>query len=171
MSAGLLAAFADADALTRAILRLRDVGYTALDAFTPYPVAEVSDALGERGDRMPWIAGVSMLGGAAVMLAVQWWAGAAYPLDVGGRSPVPWPAFVSTTVIVAILWAALGSFVGLLLATGLPRLHHPVFAVEGFERLWDERFFLLVEARDPRFDADATAALLAALGATGIDAA
>jgi hypothetical protein len=160
--------YADADGLCGAIERLRSVGYTRLDALTPFPVADVSEALGEGGQLVPWIAGLSALAGVVIMVAVQWWAGAAYPLDIGGRPPLPWPAFVSSTAIVAILWAALGTFVGFLVLTGLPRLHHPLFELPGIERIWNGRFYLVVDARDPRFDPDATPALLASLGARDV---
>jgi hypothetical protein len=167
--AGLVARFPDPDALTRAIGRLREAGYARIEAYTPFPIAEVNEALGERGGQVPWIAGLSAAGGAIIMLAVQWWAGAAYPLDIGGRHALNWVAFVPTTLIAGLLWMALGTFAGFLRLTGLPRLHHPIFEAAGFDRLGEGRFYLMVAADDPRFEAHATAALLRALGGLGVE--
>lgn len=167
--AALAARFADPDALAGAVRRLRQLGYRRVEAFTPFPIPQVAEALGEDSRAVPWIAGGSALFGVTIMIAVQWWAGAAYPLDIGGRPVVPWPSFVSSTAIVGLLWMAIGTFAGFLWLTGLPRLHHPIFDAAGFEKLWSGRLYLMVAADDPRFDADATAALLETLGGTHVE--
>ncbi|MBW3654344.1 MAG: DUF3341 domain-containing protein, partial [Actinobacteria bacterium] len=74
-----------------------------------------------------------------------------------------WPAFLPSTIIVAILWSGAATLIGLLLILRLPRLHHPIFAVPGFERASEDRFFLCILAEDPRFEASAAARFLQAL--------
>jgi hypothetical protein len=158
---GLLAEYATPRDLVRGIEAVRAAGHRRIDAFTPYPVDAVIEALGARSTRLPWLvlAG-GVLGGAGVF-ALQWWISAVdYPLDVGGRPPFSWPAFVVPAFEGTILGAALAAVLGLFALNGLPMPYHPVFNVERFALASRDRFFLLVEARDPRFDADATRRLL-----------
>jgi hypothetical protein len=103
--------------------------------------------------------------GAALQYFAQLWMNAIdYPLNVGGRPLHSWPAFIPPTIIMAILWASAAALIGMLVLCRLPRLHHPLFAVPGFERASSDRFFLCIEAADPRFDAEATRSFLDELG-------
>jgi len=96
-------------------------------------------------------------------LALTWYlSGVAYPLEVGGRPPVAWPAFLPAAYIVAVLWAALGAMFAMLWFNGLPRLHHPVFDLPGFDRASEDRFFLLLSAEDPLYVGGSAEALLRA---------
>ncbi len=161
---GLMAEFETPDALLGAVRAARQAGYSRLEAYSPHPVREVSEALGYRLSILPWVPLVAALVGGAVQYYAQYWMNVVdYPLNVGGRPLHSWPAFVPATIIVGILWAGVASFLVMLFALGLPRLHHPVFGVPGFERASQDRFFLAVERNDPRFDPDATRRFLESL--------
>jgi hypothetical protein len=150
---GLIAEFRTPEALTRAVKAASLAGYTRLDAFSPFPLQDVAHRLGTRTTAIPWIALVAGLAGAAVQYGSQYWMNAVdYPLNVGGRPLHSWPAFIPASLIVAILWAGLATLLGLLLILRLPRLHHPVFAMHGFERASDDRFFLCILSEDPLFE-------------------
>ncbi|NNM71718.1 DUF3341 domain-containing protein [Enterovirga aerilata] len=161
---GLMAEFADHEALSRAVEATRAAGYGRLDVYAPFPMRDLARSLGFHPRILPWIALLAGAFGAALQYGSQYWMNAVdYPLNVGGRPLHAWPAFLPATIIVAILWAGGATLIGTLLILRLPRLHHPVFAAEGFERASQDRFFLVVRADDPLFDAAATARFLAAL--------
>ena len=110
---------------------------------------------------IPWIAAIAGFIGAGIQYGSQYWLNAVdYPLNVGGRPLHSWPAFIPATLIVAILWAGAATLIALLFILNLPRLHHPVFAVPGFERASEDRFFLLISSRDPMFEPERCAAFL-----------
>lgn len=147
---GFMAEFDRPEALAEAVEAARRAGYTRIEAFSPVPRRAVAHALGERPRALPWIAAAAGLAGAAVQYGSQVWMNAVdYPLNVGGRPLHSWPAFVPATIIVAILWAGTAAILAFLAAARLPRLHHPVFAVPGFERASEDRFFLMIAADDP----------------------
>jgi len=171
MHAGLLAEFDSAAALIAAARALRARGYRRLDAYTPYPVEGVEEALALPRSPLPRIVFPFALAGAGLAYLVQWAANAwAYPLVAGGRPPHAAPMFVPIAFETCVLAAALAALVALLVLCRLPELWHPVFAVEGFERASIDRFWLGVDAGDPRFDRDATAAELRAAGALRVAA-
>jgi hypothetical protein len=161
MRAGLLAEFADADALRAAIPHLIGHGYVAVDAFGPRPVEGLEEALRLPRPRLNWFVFPVALGMTLLGLGVQWFCNAwSYPLNVGGRPAFALPAFVPIMFESAVLFGSFAAFFGLLYVIGLPRLHHPLFDVEGFERASHDRYFLAVDARDPHFDVAATGRLL-----------
>lgn len=162
----LIAEFERPEALRDAVLAAQEAGYSRLDAFSPFPLREVAQALGARPSAVPWIAAAAGLIGGLVQYGTQYGLNVLdYPLNVGGRPLHSWPAFIPATLIVAILWTGVATLLGMLLMIRLPRLHHPVFGVPGFERASEDRFFLLLEGKDPRFDAEASRAFLSSLGA------
>ncbi|NJN18948.1 MAG: DUF3341 domain-containing protein [Oscillochloris sp.] len=166
----LVAAFDDEKAIKRAAERAYAEGYRKLDAYTPFPVHGLGNAIGERGTLIRWIVlagGLAGLGGGA-MLQVYTQA-MAYPHNVGGRPPLSWPAFIPVTFELTILLAALFGFFGLLVLNRLPQPHHPIFNTPGFERASRDRFFLSIEAADPKFDPQATRRFLEELGAAEIN--
>jgi Protein of unknown function (DUF3341) len=164
--AAILAEFDRPGAMLGAAARLRELGYRHLDTYSPYPVPGTAEALGLRRSRLPWFTLGAGLLGAVVGYLLQWYPNAvAYPLDAGGRPPHAAPAFVPITFEMAILGAALVTVVMLVVVTGLPRLWHPAFEVPGFDRASVDRFWVGIDGRDPRFDAERTAAELRALGA------
>jgi hypothetical protein len=161
---GLLAEFTAPEAVLEATRRARQAGYSALDAFTPYPVEGLAAELGLRRNRIPFVVLVSGLVGASVGFFMQYWAMAVdYPFNSGGRPFNSWPVFIPITFEVMVLLASLGAFFGTLFLNGLPRLHHPLFNVPAFGRATQDRFFLCIEAADPLFDLDRTRHFLAEL--------
>jgi hypothetical protein len=166
MREGLLAEFTEPEALVSAIRAMRDKGYEELDAYTPYPVEQAEEALHIRRTRLPFFifaVGLSAAGGAYFL---QWFLTAyLYPLNAGGRPPHMPLAYVPITFEMGVLFAAFAAFFGLLARARLVRLWDPVFEVEGFERASIDRFWLAVDARDARFDAETTARELDELGA------
>ena len=143
----LLAEFDGPDPLRRGLDALGGGGHRALDAFTPFPLDDVGEALAT-GSGSPirpamLVAGLAV---AALAFAVQVYSAAwAYPLNSGGRPLNSWPVFLLVPVEVGILAAGLAGIVAFMMVCGLPRLHHPLFAVPGFERATQDRFFLLAE--------------------------
>lgn len=161
---GLIAEFADAGAMTRAVRAARDAGWARIEAHAPFPVPDAAKALGARAGSVAWIAGVAGVVGAALAYGAQWWLSVHdYPLNIGGRPPHAWPVFLPATYIVGVLWAAAAALVGMLLLNGLPRLHHPVFFARGFHRASEDRFFLWLSAEDPLYDRERAEAFLRGL--------
>ena len=145
----LMAEFASGPALLDGIRALRDAGASRLDAFTPYEVAGLQELLGVRRSRLTWIALVVGLafGGGAYLL--QWWINVVdYPLNIGGRPYHSAPAFIPITFEMTVLFGSAAALISAIVLGGLPRLWHPVFEVEGFERATIDRFWLAVGAGD-----------------------
>jgi len=163
MRRGVVAEFESADALARAQAALRREGYERIDIWMPYPAADLL-ATG-RESMVPWIMLGGGLAGGALGYLVQWWINVdTLLIDVGGRPYHSAPAFIPITFESAVLASSLAGFVAMLWVCGLPRLHHPVFEVDGFESASVDRFWLGVDERDPRFD-ESVARELMALGA------
>jgi hypothetical protein len=169
---GVVAEFGDPEGLLRAVNACRDAGYRDLEAYAPYAIEGLADALGRRRKVIP---ALGLLGGAMVAGTVYWlqWYSAVidYPINSGGRPLDSWPAFVPPSADLGVLGSAVAMLAGLLVLCGLPRLHHPLFDVPGFERATLDRCFLVVRATDPRFDADRVAALLQQRDAITVSAA
>ena len=163
---GLLAEFRDTGALLRAAREMTGRGYRSVEAYTPFPVEGLSEALGFERTRMPLVVLIGALLGCALGYGMQWWTSVVdYPLNVGGRPLNSWPAFVPVTFELTILVASLFAVLGMLGLNGLPMPYHPVFNVQSFAaRASRDRFFLCIEAQDPRFDLDGTRRFLETLG-------
>ena len=148
---GILAEFATADALIDAVRRTRAADLGKVEAYTPFPVEGLAEALGFTRNRVPLFA---LLGGVAGGLGtyfMQWYAAVlSYPLNIGGRPLHSWPSFIVPTFEFTILGAALAAVLGMLLANGLPRLHHPLFDRPEFDLASRNRFFLCVRADDAK---------------------
>jgi hypothetical protein len=151
---GVLGEYADGQALLQAIAAGQAAGFTRMEAYTPLPMHEVAHALGHK-NHLPKLVLAGGLLGALVGFGMQYYASVVhYPLNVGGRPLNSWPAFIPVTFELTILFAALTAVLGMLALNGLPRPHHPVFSVPGFELASHDRFFLLVPHYDPRFEPD-----------------
>lgn len=166
---GLLAEFRTPEELVEAAKRTRADGYRALDAFTPFPVAELNEVLALRDRRIFWLGLIGGIVGFSIAIAMQVGANINYPINVGGRPLFAWSAFAVIAFELTILFAALTPAVGMLVFNGLPRLHHPVFAARRFHLASRNRFFLCVLASDGRFDAEQTARFLDGLGAQSVE--
>ena len=168
---GLVAEYDGPEALVNAARRVREAGYRRMDAYTPFPVHGLAEALGFTDAKVPWIVFMAGLIGAVAGLGLQYYASAVYyPLNVGGRPYLSLPAFVPVTFECTVLFASFGAVIGMLALNGLPRPHHSVFNAPGFERASQDGFFLCVEAADERFDRAGTADLLRDLGALSVHA-
>jgi hypothetical protein len=163
---GLMAEFASATTLLQATRRAYTDGYRAMDAYSPFPVEGLSEALGVRQRIVPLIGlGGGIVGGLSG-IALQYWIHVqALPINVGGRPLDSWQSFVPVTFELTVLFTALSLLVGLFVLNGHPEPYHPVFNVAAFARASTDRFFLAIEASDPHFDALRTRAFLEALGA------
>lgn len=161
---GLLAEFKTPQEILDATRRARLAGYQAMDAYTPYPVEGLSAELGLPRTRVPFVVLVAGLVGAGAGFFMQWYSMAVdYPFNVGGRPLNSWPVFVPIAFEVMVLVASFAALLGMLFLNGLPRPHHPVFNVPRFDRASQDRFFLCIEATDPKFDAEGTRQFLAEL--------
>lgn len=166
---GVAAEFDRPEAVAEAVRSLKARGYTRIDVYSPFPLADVAEQLDVRTGAIPWIVLIAGIAGALVQYGAQYWMNVIdYPLNVGGRPLHSWPAFLPTALIVAVLWAGVAALLGLLIILRLPRLHHPMFAVPAFARASQDRFFLCLSANDPRFDGAEIHRLLLALGPVAV---
>jgi hypothetical protein len=168
---GIIGIFDTREAVRRAARRLHDTGFRAIEAYTPYPVAGLSEII-HPGPKLflPLLMFGAAVLGAAWGYWIQYWGEAvAYPLNVGGRPYNSWPAFIVSTFEIMVLIATTAGFVGFIVKSRLTRLYHPIFAAKGFERASRDRFIVCVEARDPAFDASSIRGVLQELGAQEIE--
>jgi hypothetical protein len=150
---GLTAEFDSADQLLHAARTVFDRGFRRIDAFTPYPIEELPEIIGRKHSILPLIMLIGGIVGAVTAYGMEWYAmGYYYPLNVGGRPLNSWPLYIPITFELTVLFSALSGVAGFLILCGLPRLHHPLFSVPGFERVSTDKFVLWIEAVDPRFD-------------------
>lgn len=162
---GLMAEFPDPASVVAAARRVREAGYRKVDAFSPYPIEELSEALGFHKSKLPLLV---LMGGAAGLVGgygLQYWTSVIdYPLNIGGRPFHSWVSFIPVTFEITILLAALTAVLGMLALNGLPEPYHPVFNVERFALASKDRFFICIESADPRFDHAETWRFLVSLG-------
>ena len=150
---GLVAEFATPDALLEATHRARQAGYRDIEAYTPFPVEGLTEALGFHRTSLPLIVLLGGIVGGLSGYVLQYWINVMhYPLNVGGRPLHSWPAFIPVTFELTILVAALAAVLGMLALNGLPMPYHPLFNMPRFALATHDRFFLCIEARDPQFD-------------------
>ncbi len=167
---GLVAEFETPGALYRACEEVRDAGFIRWDAHSPFPVHGLDRAMGQGRSLLPWIVLAGALAGGAGGFALQTWVHSlASPLVISGKPLFAWQAYVPVTFELAVLGGALGAVLGMFALNRLPRHHHPLFSSALFERASVDRFFVSIDADDPRFDARATPALLRSAGAGRIE--
>ena len=161
---GVMAEFETPTELLTATRRAHAEGYRRMDAYTPFPIEELTDALGFHHTRLPLIVLIGGVIGCLGGFALQYWVStAAYPLNVGGRPFNSWPMFIPVTFELTILVAALSAVLGMLALNGLPEPYHPVFNVPRFALASRNRFFLCIMARDRKFDRSETRQFLESL--------
>lgn len=160
----LVAEFVHPDDILAAANRAREAGYKKIEAYSPFPMHGMSEAIGFKDQRVPWIVFLGGLTGAFCGFGLQYYVAVwDYPLNVGGRPLVSIPSMVPITFEATILFASLGAFIGMLAMNFLPQPYHPIFNTPNFERASQDRFFLAIEANDPQFDMDATRTFLEGL--------
>jgi hypothetical protein len=161
---GLMAEFSDPNELVAATRHAHAAGYRQMDAYSPYPIEELAEAMGVHGTRFPYLVLLGGIIGALGGYGLQYWTSVIdYPINVGGRPFHSWPSFVPVTFECTVLVAALFAVLGMLARNGLPMPYHPVFNVPRFALASRDRFFLCIEATDPMFDIDGTWAFLSRL--------
>ena len=154
---GLMAEFDSAQSLLRAAHRVREAGFTKTDAYSPFPIHGLAEALGFKDRRISLFVLAGGLTGAAVGYGLQYWTSViAYPLNIGGRPLHSWVSFIPPTFETTILFAAFTAGITMVALNGLPQPYHPVFNVPRFERASQDGFFLAIEASDPAFSEAAT---------------
>lgn len=158
---GVMAEFASPEELLVAARRAHDAGYRSMDAYSPFPIHGMDEALALPKTRIPLLVLIGGLAGLTLGLALQYWVSAIdYPVMVGGKPYASWPAFVPVAYELTILLAGLTGGIGMLALNGLPMPYHPVFNVERFALASNDRFFLCIEATDPKFSREGTKAFL-----------
>ena len=166
---GLMAEFDTPAGLVDAATKARLAGYRKMDAYSPIPIEELNEALDLRRTRLPLLVLIGgILGGIGGFSLAAWASAVAYPMNVGGRPLVSWPQFIPVTFETTVLGAALTAFLGMWALNKLPQPYHPVFNVDAFTRASTDRFFLVIEANDPRFDRTSTAQFLENLHPLGV---
>jgi hypothetical protein len=154
---GLMAEFLTPEAILDASRRAYEAGYRRMEAYSPFPVDGLAEAIGYRRNR---VAGFVLLGGicgGVLAYVMQWYSAVVhYPIIIGGRPFHSWPSFIPITFELTILGASLAAVLGMLWMNGLPRPYHPVFNVPEFALASRSRFFLSIQANDPKFDREAT---------------
>jgi hypothetical protein len=154
---GLMAEFVEHDQLLEATRRAYAAGYRRMDAYSPFPIEGLAEALGREFTPVPLVALIGGMAGGLGGYFMQWYAMAKlYPLNVGGRPHNSWPNFIPITFELTVLVAAISAFVSMLILNRLPEPHHPVFNVPEFRRASIDRFFLCIELEDPKFEHKAT---------------
>jgi len=158
---GVMAEFKTPQELLHGIEKAKASGYTRMDAFTPYPIEKVVDALGFHHTKVPLITLIgALIGSSSVFGFITWASVVDYPLNVGGRPYFSWPAFIPAPFGGAVFVGGLSAAIGMIVLNGLPRLYHPVFNVPRFKAASKDGYFLCVEAADPKFQADAVRQVL-----------
>ena len=161
---GVVAEFLTPADLVAAASRARDAGYKRMDAYSPFPIEELTHALGQHHTRLGWIVLAGGVIGCLGGFFLQYFAAVVdYPLNIGGRPLNSWPMFIPVTFECTILGAALSAVLGMLALNGLPQPYHPLFNHPRFELATRNRFFLCIEAKDAKFDRDKTREFLAAM--------
>lgn len=162
---GLMAEFDNPTDLVAAARRTYEEGYRKINGYSPFPIEELSEAIGFTHTKLPLIVLIGGIVGCVGGYLMQYYLEAVeYPLNVGGRPFHSWPAFIPITFETTVLCAALATVFGMLALNGLPQPYHPVFNVPRFALATKDRFFLAIEAKDPKFNYDTTKLFLQSLG-------
>jgi Protein of unknown function (DUF3341) len=161
---GIMAEFDSPQALVDAAKRTHEAGYQKIDAYSPFPIEGLAEEIGFHRNAVPLVVLIGGIVGGLTGYIMQWWMSAVdYPINVGGKPPHSWPAFIVITFEMTILFAGLSAVLGMLALNGLPMPYHPVFHVPRFALASKDRFFLIVFSSDKKYDANGTRSFLEAL--------
>lgn len=161
---GILAEFENPTELVDAIHKAREAGYRRMEAYTPFPVEEVVEALHQSSTVLPLLVFLGGLAGGVGGFFMQWYATVvSYPVITSGKPLYSWPMYIPITFELTVLCAALTAVLGMLALNGLPMPYHPLFNVPRFAAATRDRFFLCLQSRDPLYDPDRTKQLLGGL--------
>lgn len=161
---GMMAEFDTPQALVDAAKRTHEAGYNKIDAYSPLPIEGLAEAIGFHHDEVPLVVLIGGIVGGLTGYLMQWWMSAVdYPINVGGKPPHSWPAFIVITFEMTILFAGLSAVFGMLALNGLPMPYHPVFNVARFAMASKDRFFLIVFSSDKKYNPSATREFLEGL--------
>jgi hypothetical protein len=166
---GVMAEFDTAQALVDAARRVMAEGFVKVEAYSPVPIEELNDIIHKKRTILPALVLAGGLTGMATGFLLQYWASAIeYPLNVGGRPFASWPAFVVPSYELTILFSALTAAAGMIALNGLPQPYHPVFNAPRFSLASSDKFFIVIEAEDPKYSLKETWAFLDRIGAKGV---
>jgi hypothetical protein len=166
---GLIAEFSDPDKLIEAANIARESGYQRMDAYSPFPIHGLAEAIGFEDGRIPWFAFFGGLTGVSVGFMLLYYVNVVdYPWNVGGRPLLSWPQFIPIMFECTVLFTGLTVFISQWLLNGLPRPYQSIFNARNFERASQDKFFLCIEATDRQFDIVETARFLSDLGADDV---
>lgn len=160
---GMMAEFDDPEKLVAAAEATRDAGYHKMNCYSPYPIPGAWEAMGHKSPMSKMVLAGGLLGCVGGFGFITWTQVIDYPWNIGGRPLFSWPAFIPPAFETTILVAGLTSAIGMLLINGLPRFYHPVFNVPAFIRASKDRYFLVIEASDAKFDQADTRSFLQGL--------
>jgi hypothetical protein len=166
---GIMAEFDSAQALVDAAHHTHEAGYVKIDAYSPFPVEGLAEAMGFHKNRVPLVVLIGGLIGGISGYALQYWVSAvSYPINVGGKPYHSWPAFIVVTFEMTILFAGISAVFGMLALNGLPMPYHPVFNVPRFALATKDRFFLIVFSTDPKYSPSETRRFLESMAPRSI---
>jgi hypothetical protein len=167
---GLLVEFDNTLDLMAAAEKVRDAGYRDWDVHSPIPIHGMDDAMGIRPTILPWLVLGAGMTGLSVALLMQWWMNAVnYPIPISGKPLFSLPANIPVTFELMVLFSAVTAVVSLIALNGFPRLHHPLFTSARFRRVTTDRFFIYIEAADPKFSTQKTREFLSSLGGLAVE--
>jgi len=167
---GVMGEFATPENLLAATKKAREAGYKHVEAYTPFPVEGLSEAVGFKWTAVPLLTLMGGVGGGLTGFGLQYWVAAiTYPINIGGRPLNSWPAFIPVTFELTVLGASIFAVFGMLALNKLPQPYHPVFNVDRFAQASTDKFFLCIEARDPKFDLVETSKFLQSLHAQHVN--
>jgi mono/diheme cytochrome c family protein len=158
---GILAEYDTPDQLLSAAKKVRAAGFEKWDTYSPFPVHGIDAAMGIKMTVLPWLTLCAGLTGLATAITMQWWMNAYdYPWLISGKPLWSIPANVPIMFELTVLFSAITTLVGMLMLNGLPHPSHPLDLVKRFARVTDDKFFLLIQAADPKFDERETSELI-----------
>jgi hypothetical protein len=167
---GVMGEFSTPEDLVAATKKVREAGYKHVEAYTPFPVEGLAEAVGFKWTAVPLLTLIGGVGGGLTGFGLQYWVAAiTYPMNIGGRPLNSWPAFIPVTFELTVLGASIFAVVSMLALNKLPQPYHPVFNVDRFAQASTDKFFLCIEARDPKFDLAETSKLLQSLHAEHVN--